>query len=68
MVLNQMIDVLVVNFDLKGIFGVNELMVVGMGCVLQQLGKSGKVVVIGFDGNQDLQGFVCDGMICVIVV
>jgi ribose transport system substrate-binding protein len=39
-----------------------------MGRALQQSGKGGKVVAIGFDGNQDLQGFVRDGTIQAIAV
>ena len=66
--LNQTTDVLSANPDLKGIFGANEPTAVGMGRALQQSGKAGKVVAIGFDGNQDLQGFVRDGTIQAIAV
>ncbi len=66
--LNQTTDVLSANPDLKGIFGANEPTAVGMGRALQQSGKGGKVVAIGFDGNQDLQGFVRDGTIQAIAV
>ena len=66
--LNQTTDVLAANPDLKGIFGANEPTAVGMGRALQQSGKSGKVAAIGFDGNQDLQGFVRDGTIRAIAV
>jgi len=59
--LNQTTDVLASNADLKGIFGANEPTAVGMGRALVQSGKSGKVVAIGFDGNEDLQKFVRDG-------
>jgi ribose transport system substrate-binding protein len=59
--LNQTTDVLTSNPDLKGIFGANEPTAVGMGRALAQSGKAGKVVGVGFDGNQDLQGFVKDG-------
>lgn len=55
--LNQTTDVLSANPDLKGIFGANEPTAVGMGRALKQSGKAGKVVAIGFDGNEDLQGF-----------
>ena len=61
--LNQTTDVLTANPDLKGIFGANEPTAVGMGRALKQSGKVGKVVAIGFDGNQDLQEFVKDGTI-----
>ncbi|WP_133648424.1 ABC transporter substrate-binding protein [Paraburkholderia flava] len=66
--LNQTTDVLSANPDLKGIFGANEPTAVGMGRALQQSGKGGKVIAIGFDGNQDLQGFVRDGTIQAIAV
>jgi len=46
---------------LKGIFGANEPTAIGVGRALKQSGKAGKVVAIGFDGNQDLQNFVRDG-------
>jgi ribose transport system substrate-binding protein len=66
--LNQTTDVLSANPDLKGIFGANEPTAVGMGRALQQSGKAGKLVAIGFDGNQDLQNFVRDGTIAGIAV
>lgn len=61
--LNQTTDVLSANPDLKGIFGANEPTAIGVGRALKQSGKAGKVVAIGFDGNQDLQNFVRDGTI-----
>jgi ribose transport system substrate-binding protein len=66
--LNQTTDVLAANPDLKGIFGANEPTAVGMGRALVQSGKAGKVVAIGFDGNQDLQNFVKDGTLAAIAV
>src|SRR5512142_2010510 len=66
--LNQTTDVLAANPDLKGIFGANEPTAVGMGRALQQTGKAGKVVAIGFDGNVDLQSFVKDGTLAAIAV
>jgi ribose transport system substrate-binding protein len=66
--LNQTTDVLAANPDLKGIFGANEPTAVGMGRALQQSGKAGKVVAIGFDGNEDLQKFVKDGTLAAIAV
>lgn len=66
--LNQTTDVLAANPDLKGIFGANEPTAVGMGRALAQAGKAGKVVAIGFDGNEDLQNFVKDGTIGAIAV
>jgi len=66
--LNQTTDVLSANPDLKGLFGANEPTAVGMGRALKQAGKAGKLVAIGFDGNEDLQGFVRDGTIQAIAV
>ena len=66
--LNQTTDVLASHPDLKGIFGANEPTAVGMGRALTQSGKAHKVVAVGFDGNQDLQGFVKDGTIDAIAV
>ncbi|GJJ04405.1 LacI family transcriptional regulator [Duganella rhizosphaerae] len=59
--LNQTIDVLAAHPDLKGIFGANEPTAVGMGRALAQSGRAGKVVGVGFDGNQDLRNFVQAG-------
>ncbi|MGK5054445.1 ABC transporter substrate-binding protein [Janthinobacterium sp. RB2P8] len=59
--LNQTTDVLASNPDLKGIFGANEPTAVGMGRAIAQAGKAGKVVAVGFDGNEDLKNFVKDG-------
>ncbi len=59
--LNQTIDVLASNPDLKGIFGANEPTAVGMGRALIQSGKAGKVIAVGFDGNEDLGKFVKNG-------
>lgn len=61
-------SILLANPDLKGIFGANEPTAIGVGRALAQSGKAGKVVAIGFDGNQDLQGFVKDGTLAGIVV
>jgi len=66
--LNQTTDVLTSNPDLVGIFGANEPTAVGMGRAIKQAGKVGKVTAVGFDGNQDLQGFVKDGTINAIAV
>jgi ribose transport system substrate-binding protein len=66
--LNQTTDVLAAHRDLKAIFGANEPTAVGMGRALVQSGRAGKVVAIGFDGNQDLQKFVDDGTLAGIAV
>ncbi|MDQ0455731.1 ABC transporter substrate-binding protein [Rhizobium paknamense] len=66
--LNQTTDVLAANGDLKGIFGANEPTAIGMGRAIKQSGKAGKIVAVGFDGNQDLQEFVKDGTLEATVV
>jgi len=66
--LNQTTDVLSANPDLKGIFGANEPTAIGVGRALKQSGKAGKLVAVGFDGNEDLQGFVRDGTVQAIAV
>lgn len=66
--LNQTTDVLAANPDLKGIFGANEPTAIGMGRALAQSGKAGHIAAVGFDGNQDLQGFVKDGTLEAIAV
>lgn len=66
--LNQTTDVLTSNPDLKGIFGANEPTAIGMGRAIVQAGKAGKVVAVGFDGNEDLQNFVKDGTLTAIAV
>lgn len=66
--MNQTTDVLAAHRDLKGIFGANEPTAVGMGRALVQSGRAGKLVAIGFDGNQDLQKFVQDGALTGIAV
>lgn len=60
--LNQTTDVLASNPDLVGIFGANEPTAVGMGRAIMQAGKAGQLVALGFDGNEDLQQFVRDGL------
>ncbi|WP_460136891.1 substrate-binding domain-containing protein [Pseudomonas sp. S1_E04] len=66
--LNQTTDVLAANPDLKGIYGANEPTAVGMARAIAQAGKAGKLVAIGFDGNEDLQNFVKDGTLDSIIV
>lgn len=61
--LNQTTDVLAANPDLVGIFGANEPTAVGMGRALVQSGRAGTLTAIGFDGNEDLQQFIRDGVL-----
>lgn len=66
--LNQTIDALTANPDVAAIFGANEPTAVGMARAVKQRGYAGKIVAVGFDGNQDLQNFVRDGTLDGIVV
>ena len=66
--LNQSIDVLTSNPDLTAIFGANEPTAVGMARAIKERGFAGKLIAVGFDGNQDLQNFVRDGTLEGIVV
>jgi ribose transport system substrate-binding protein len=66
--MNQTTDVLAANPDLIGIFGANEPTAVGMGRAIKTRGLSGKLVAIGFDGDQNLQGFIKDGTLQGIAV
>ncbi|MDR1611562.1 MAG: ABC transporter substrate-binding protein [Planctomycetota bacterium] len=66
--LNQTTDVLSANPDLIGIFGANEPTAVGMGRAIKENGWSGKIAAIGFDGDQNLQGFIRDGTLQGIAV
>ncbi len=61
--LDQTTDVLSANPDLVGIFGANEPTAVGMGRAIVQAGKAGSIVALGFDGNEDLQQFIKDGVL-----
>lgn len=66
--LNQTIDIMAANPDLKGIFGANEPTAEGMGRAITQSGKAGHITAIGFDGNQGLQDFVRNGTLQGIAV
>lgn len=65
--LNQTTDVLTAHPNLKGIFGANEPTAIGMARALKQSGRTG-VAAVGFDGNEDLQGFIKDGTLAAIAV
>lgn len=66
--LNQTTDMLASNPDLVGIFGANESTAVGMGRAIEQAGKAGQLTALGFDGNEDLQQFVRDGVLTATAV
>ncbi|WP_196260753.1 ABC transporter substrate-binding protein [Pelagibacterium limicola] len=66
--LNQTTDILAAYPELDGIFGANEPTAVGMGRAIVQAGREGSLVALGFDGNEDLQQFVRDGVLAAIAV
>jgi ribose transport system substrate-binding protein len=66
--LNQTTDVLSAYPELDGIFGANEPTAVGMGRAIVQAGRQDSLVALGFDGNEDLQQFVRDGVLDAIAV
>lgn len=66
--LNQTTDMLASNPDLVGIFGANEPTAVGIGRAIEQAGKAGQLTALGFDGNEDLQQFVRDGVLTATAV
>lgn len=66
--LNQTTDILASNADLVGIFGANEPTAIGMGRAIEQAGRAGQLVAIGFDGNEDLQDMVRSGTLAAIAV
>lgn len=66
--LNQTVDTLTANPDLKGIFGANEPTADGMGRALAQTGKAGSLIAVGFDGNQNLQDYIRNGILHAIAV
>ncbi|MGY3439627.1 MULTISPECIES: substrate-binding domain-containing protein [unclassified Marinovum] len=66
--LNQTTDLLAANGDLVGIFGANEPTAIGMGRAIEQAGKAGQLIAIGFDGNADLQDMVKSGTLLATAV
>lgn len=66
--LNQTTDILSSYPELDGIFGANEPTAVGMGRAIVQAGREGSLTALGFDGNEDLQQFVRDGVLEAIAV
>ncbi|UYQ71089.1 ABC transporter substrate-binding protein [Pelagibacterium flavum] len=66
--LNQTTDMLSAYPELDGIFGANEPTAVGMGRAIVQAGRQGSLTALGFDGNEDLQQFVRDGVLEAIAV
>jgi ribose transport system substrate-binding protein len=66
--LDQTTNVLAANPDLVGIFGANEPTAIGMGRAIEQAGLAGKIVAIGFDGNEVLQEMVRNDTLQAIAV
>jgi ribose transport system substrate-binding protein len=66
--LNQTANVLKANPDLVGMFGANEPTATGMGQAIKAAGMAGKIVAVGFDGNEAEQAFIKDGTLTAICV
>ncbi len=66
--LNQMTDVLAANPDLKAVFAANEPTAIGVGKAIEQAGKAGKIVAVGFDGAPILQDYTAKGVYQAIMV
>ena len=66
--LNQTTNVLNAHPDLVGMFGANEPTAVGMGQAIKAAKLSGKIVAVGFDGNEAEQGFIKDGTLQALAV
>lgn len=66
--LNQMTDVLAANPDLKAVFAANEPTAIGVGKAIEQAGKAGKMVAVGFDGAPILQDYTAKGVYQAIMV
>lgn len=61
-------DILTAHPDITGIFAANEPGVIGAAKAVQQAGKAGKVVIIGWDAAPDEIKGVQDGTISALVV
>src|SRR5581483_8380460 len=61
-------DILNAHPDITGIFAANEPGVIGAAKAVQQAGKTGKVVIIGWDAAPDEIKGVQDGSISALVV
>ncbi|MGH3089812.1 MAG: ABC transporter substrate-binding protein [Rubrobacteraceae bacterium] len=61
-------DILTANPDLDAIFAANESSTVGAAEAVQQAGKAGDIVIVGWDVSPDLLQGIRDGVISAIVV
>lgn len=61
-------DFLTANPDLKGIFGSNEGSSVGMARGVEESGRKGELVVVGFDASPDMITFLDKGIFDAIIV
>lgn len=66
--LNMTTDLLTANPDLKGIFASNLIMAQGAGQAIAENGVKDTVVLIGFDSDEKLVGFLSEGVIDALVV
>ena len=61
-------DILTANPNLKGIFAANEPSVLGAAEAVRQAGKSGKIMIVGWDASPDEVKGVRDGVIGALIV
>ncbi|MDR1929757.1 MAG: ABC transporter substrate-binding protein [Treponema sp.] len=66
--LNIATDFMRANPDLAGFYACNEGSTVGVGNAVKQAGKTGKVVVVGWDKSPESQALVLDGTILAVMV
>ncbi len=56
-------DILQAHPDLNGFFGINDPSALGAVAALEKAGKSGKVMIVGFDGNEEGKQAIKNGKI-----
>jgi len=65
---DQTLDMLSKHPDVSGIFGANEKTVIGIARAIEDLGLSGKIKLVGFDGDQEEVMFIEKGVIDAVMV
>lgn len=66
--MDKIIDMIQVNFDFVGIYGINEGLMFGVVNVIDSQNLKGKVKVIGFDSMEAIINFLKNGVIQGFVV
>jgi ribose transport system substrate-binding protein len=65
---NIALDFMNANPDLAGIYACNEGSTVGSGNAVKQAGKTGKVIVVGWDKSTQSQALILDGTVYAVMV